>query len=183
MKTKILTIVSVCLALNNISFAGTTIGKTQATAQLASSCTIRADNVSFGELSITNNYPSLSQWGHIKSIANVVKVLCNNKLPYKINGSALTIKGGAVGRFMPGATNANETLQYNVYSNSNLTNGWFADGSSYLSYGVAGGVNGTGTGVENNHTLYFALYSPTVWPGYWPKPDTYSDTYILTLTY
>lgn len=169
--------------LNNISIGATAKGNLKALAQLGSSCTIRADNVNFGELTMKNNSPNLSQWGHIKSIANVVKVLCNNKLPYKINGSALTIKGGAVGRFMPGSTNANETLQYNVYTNSNLNNGWFADGSSYLTYGVAGGITGTGTGVENSHNLYFALYSPTVWPGYWPKPDNYSDTYTLTLTY
>ena len=85
MRTKIITLLTLA-TMASFANAGTTTGSTKAIATMQSSCTISASDVSFGELSITANYTNISKWGHIKSIANVIKVLSYESVKLRPSG-------------------------------------------------------------------------------------------------
>ena len=89
MRTKIITLLTLA-TMASFANAGTTTGSTKAIATMQSSCTISASDVNFGELSITANYTNISKWGHIKSIANVIKVLSYESLYPRPEGRSFT---------------------------------------------------------------------------------------------
>jgi spore coat protein U-like protein len=181
-KLKYLTLCAViAFSSINLAHAGASSATTQATATMGKTCSISAGNVSFGQVQV--NATTFDKWSHIASVTNNIQVLCNKKVSYTISGNAMQVIGGAYGYFMTGAADPSQQLQFDVYTNSNLNDGWFANGASYGQYGVAGTVSGTGTGSTQTIPLYFALYSPNTFPGYWPKPDSYSYNYTLTLSY
>jgi spore coat protein U-like protein len=172
-----------CLALALLAGsaqAATATAVLNSTAQLNGACTISTGAVNFGAW--IPDAPALAGSDASQVVTNTVRVLCNNKLAYTLQGKQPIAKGTAIGLFMKGATSTDEIV-YNVLDGVWGSGGrWFGDGGSTAN-GKTNVITGTGTGAQQNINLYFYLYNAAVYPKRWVKPDTYTDNYTLTLTY
>lgn len=161
-KILLLSVLALC---GQTSFANT-IAPMKAEAKLQSSCTIRADDFSFGEI---NQFKT-------QFITNNIYVKCSNKVGYAINGDSRY--AGAL--FM---TNANgEKLQYGV-----LTSPYNSWSTVFTTPGVTNGVGSSiidgGSGTEKRHEIYLRVYGIDFGAAPLAAPGIYTDTFRISLTY
>lgn len=165
-------------ALNAFAQKATT--NVNASASLNGTCSFSAAPVAFGDVLATDPMPG--PWGISKGVTTKVLVLCSNKQAYTLKGQGY--KAGGY-QYLKGTKTADQ-LAYWVYRNA-PGGGWFADGGSYAWTGgteTTFFISGSGTGTNVEHTLYFGLmHMMNTYPKRAVTPDSYSDTYTLTLTY
>jgi spore coat protein U-like protein len=130
------------------------------TATVSSNCTIGSTAVSFGSQGVlTTNIDA----------QGTLSIQCTSNLPY-----AVSLNGGNSGATNPTQRkmkSGTPTITYGLYQDSARTQAW---GSTT---GVDT-VSGTGTGLTQNLNVYGRVPPQTT-----PKPNTYSDTIIATVTY
>jgi spore coat protein U-like protein len=130
------------------------------TATVSSNCTIGATGISFGNQGILSAN---------KDAQGTLSVQCTIALPY-----ALSLDGG-----LSGATNP--TQRKMTFSSANVVYGLYQDSARSLPWGSTSGVNtvsGTGTGLTQSVNVYGRVAPQTT-----PKPGTYTDTIVATITY
>jgi spore coat protein U-like protein len=138
----------------------TASGSATVTATVSSNCTIGSTAVSFGNQGVlTTN----------KDAQGTLSIQCTSNLPY-----AVSLNGGTSGATDP----AQRKMKF---SGSNVIYGLYQDSARSLPWGSTTGVNtlsGTGTGLTQTLNVYGRVAPQTT-----PKPGTYSDTVIATITY
>lgn len=171
-------IVSSLIAMQSLAMAGTVSTTFKPSATLSGSCSFSVIDASFGEWQPN---AKIDAYNLAQATTSNISVLCNNKLPYNIKGSPLSVlTGGAAGRKL--LSNApDDFLLYNIWLNVDHNHSWFGDGSSYAA-GTTTYITGTGTGNIITHVLYLGLYNKT-YPGYIVTPGNYSDMYTLNLNF
>jgi len=129
-------------------------------ATVLTSCQVTATNLSFGSVGLlTANLDG----------ANTVTPQCTSGTPYNVGLDAGTGAGATVAtRKMTSGAN---TVNYSLYQNSARTQVW---GTTIGTNTVAG----TGTGANQPLTVYGRVPTQTT-----PRPATYSDTIVTTVTY
>jgi spore coat protein U-like protein len=135
-------------------------GSASVTATVSSNCTIGSTAVSFGSQGILNTN---------KDAQGTLSIQCTSNLPY-----AVSLDGG-----LSGATNPAQRKM--TFSSANVIYGLYQDSARSVAWGATTGVNtasGTGTGVTQTLNVYGRVAPQTT-----PKPGTYSDTVIATVTY
>jgi len=138
----------------------TASGSASVTATISSNCTIGATTISFGSQGILSSN---------KDAQGTVTVQCTTNLPY-----AVSLDGGTTGA-------TNPTQRKMTFSASTVTYGLYQDAARSSAWGSTAGVNtvsGTGTGATQTFTVYGRVAAQTT-----PKPGTYNDTIIATVTY
>lgn len=134
--------------------------------QLVSTCTIGANNLSFG-----------TGVGLLTSAINdntTLSVTCSNSVPYNVGLDAGTVTSSTVAsRLMAGTASGNtsSTIGFQLYSNTGESTVW----------GNTVGTNtvtGTGTGSSQSYTVYGQVPAQST-----PTPDTYQTTVTATVTY
>lgn len=105
--------------------------------------------------------------------STTISVLCPTGTPYNIgllpsNGNA----GGA--GVMLGTGSNTDTVGYQLRQTSGTGAAW---GNTATATSVGNGVSGTGTGGNQNYTVYASVPNSNV------RPDTYSDTVTVTVNY
>jgi spore coat protein U-like protein len=137
------------------------------TATVSDSCSVTASDLVFGIYNTTALIDTTA--------TSTVTVNCTLLTPYTITLDAGIGTGAAydTGRIMTGSPNTSETLNYNLYTDVVNTTVW-GDGST----GGSGDVAGVGTGLDIPHIVY-----GTIPAGQNVKPQDYSDTITVTLTY
>lgn len=135
-------------------------GSASVTATVSSNCTVGATAISFGSQGILSSN---------KDAQGTLSVQCTTNLPY-----AVSLDGGT-----SGATNP--TQRKMTFSTSTVTYGLYQDSARNLPWGSTNGVNmvsGTGTGLTQTLNVYGRVAPQTT-----PKPGTYNDTIVATVTY
>jgi len=130
------------------------------TATVSSNCTVAATAISFGSQGILSSN---------KDAQGTLSVQCTSGLPY-----AVSLDGG-----LTGATNPAQRKM--AFSGANVVYGLYQDSARTSPWGSTSGVNtasGTGTGVTQTLNVY-----GRVAPQATPKPGTYTDTIVATITY
>jgi spore coat protein U domain-containing protein, fimbrial subunit CupE1/2/3/6 len=138
----------------------TASGSASVTATVSSNCTIGATAISFGSQGILSSN---------NDAQGTVSIQCSSTLPY-----AVSLDGGT-----SGATNPAQRKM--SFSTSTVTYGLYRDSARSQGWGSTTGVNtvsGTGTGLTQTLTVYGRVAPQTT-----PKPGTYSDTIVATVTY
>ncbi|HJW42557.1 MAG TPA: spore coat U domain-containing protein [Rhizomicrobium sp.] len=131
-----------------------------ATATVTTNCTVSATTLGFGSVGLlTSNV----------DVTNSVSVTCTNGTPYNIGLSAGSGTGATVANRL--MTNSGTTVGYTIYSNSGRTTVWGNTVGTDT-------VSGTGTGTAQSITAYGRVPAQTT-----PKPQSYSDTLVATVTY
>ena len=146
------------LAPVNISSGATSTGNFQVSATVASSCTVAANTVAFG------NY-TLAQLDGTSTIT----ATCTNGTTYTIGLSAGTFSGATTTTRKMTVPSASG-LSYSLYSDSGRTANWGNVAGSW--------VSGTGTGAAQSLTVYGripAAQSALI--------GSYSDTVTVTITF
>jgi spore coat protein U-like protein len=137
-----------------------TNASTSANATVVSSCNVSTTNMNFGTASVLA--------GNVDA-TSTVDVQCNNALPYVV----------ALGTGNSGAT---DPTQRKMASGANqITYGLYRDSARSLPWGSTTGSNtagGIGSGSSQGITVYGRVPAQTT-----PKPATYQDTIIATITY
>jgi spore coat protein U-like protein len=130
------------------------------TATVGTNCLISATNLNFGSVGLlTSNVDATS----------TVTPTCTSTTPYNIGLDTGTASGATVTtRKMTSGAN---TISYSLYSNSGRTTNWGNTVGTDT-------VSGTGSGLGQNYTVYGRVPSQTT-----PRPATYSDTIVATVTY
>jgi spore coat protein U-like protein len=155
--------------LSNPVQAGTTTGATKATATWSSYCNISATDVNFG--AYTPGSANRTGKNGVIPGNTTVTVMCTHKTAYNVYGETYLSDETW---HMKGATAGNtDVLQYAAWLTSDYYSGWFGQGYSGTNH-----ISGTGTGGNQNYTIYFGIYTQA-----YVTPDSYSDTYTLTLSY
>ena len=138
----------------------TASGSATASATVTSNCSVSSTSVSFGTQGfLTSNTDA----------QGTLTVQCSASLPY-----AISLDGG-----LSGATDPSQRKM--TFSSSNVTYGLYRDSARSQVWGSASGVNtasGTGSGLTQTLTVYGRVPTQTT-----PKPGTYSDTVVATITY
>jgi len=148
------------LLIPAISFADTVTTNMNATAQVASSCTISANNVAFGEVNtVVTAYAS-----------NAISVLCNKGTSYTIVGKSFLADGS---HHLVGTAGNSDIINYTVNLRPNFDDAFYF-GAPYNN------IVASGTGTTQTHNLYYRARSGI---NKSVRPDNYSDSYTLTLTY
>jgi spore coat protein U-like protein len=135
-------------------------GSATVTATVSSNCTIGSTAVSFGSPGVlTSNVDA----------QGTLSIQCTSNLPY-----AVSLNGGTSGATDP-------TQRKMKVSGANVTYGLYQDAARSLPWGSTTGVNtvsGTGTGLTQTLNVYGRVAPQTT-----PKPGTYTDSVIATITY
>jgi spore coat protein U-like protein len=130
------------------------------TATVATNCSMSATTLNFGSTGILASAVNAT---------STVTATCTSTTPYNIGLNAGTATGATVTtRKM---TSGGATINYSIYSNNARTTNWGNTVGTDT-------VSGTGSGLGQNYTAYGQVPSQTT-----PKPATYSDTIIATVTY
>jgi spore coat protein U domain-containing protein, fimbrial subunit CupE1/2/3/6 len=135
-------------------------GSASVTATVSSNCTIGSTAVSFGSQGVlTTN----------KDAQGTLNIQCTANLPY-----AVSLNGGT-----SGATNP--TQREMRFSGASVFYGLYQDSARSLPWGSTTGtdtVSGTGTGLTQTLNVFGRVAPQTT-----PKPGTYTDSVIATITY
>ena len=129
---------------------------------LQASCIVSATNIYFGTVGLlTNNIDT----------TGTISVTCTSTTPYKIALSYGNGVGAGTGRarYTPGPNGSQ--ISYNLYSDSGRSSIW----GSNLGVDT---VNSTGTGADQDFTIYARVPPQTTQPA-----GTYSDTIVVTVNY
>ncbi|PLT18573.1 spore coat protein U domain-containing protein [Ralstonia mannitolilytica] len=149
------------------SFAGSINTATKAIASIQSTCSIRADDFSFGEI---NQFQT-------QYITNHIYVKCNNGVAYTINGDSRYGQGNL---YMTSSTG--EQLNYGV--NTQPRNAWDTVFTTPFAAGFGSSIYGTGSGTENPHNIYMRVYGKDFGSNIpLAAPGIYTDTFHVSLTY
>jgi spore coat protein U-like protein len=138
----------------------TASGSASVTATVSSNCTIGSTAISFGSQGILSSN---------NDAQGTLSVQCTQNLPY-----AVSLDGGTSGATSP-------TQRKMTFSTSSVIYGLYQDAARSLAWGSTAGVNTvslTGTGLTQTLTVYGRVAPQTT-----PKPGTYSDTIVATVTY
>jgi spore coat protein U-like protein len=130
------------------------------TATVASNCTVGSTAISFGSQGILSSNTDAQ---------GTLTVQCTDALPY-----AVSLDGG-----LSGATNP--TQRKMTFSTGTVTYGLYQDSARSQAWGSTTGTNtisGTGTGFTQTLNVYGRVPAQTT-----PKPGSYSDTIVATITY
>lgn len=142
--------------------AATATDQFQVTANVTATCTITANDLSFGAYDPTVATPT--------DAASTISVQCTNGAGYNVGLDAGLFAGATVTtRRMTGTDAAG--LSYELYRNSTRTNNW----------GNTVGTDtepGTGTGASQSLTVYGRIPA-----GQWVQAGSYADTITATVTY
>ncbi|NGO54553.1 Csu type fimbrial protein [Allomesorhizobium camelthorni] len=150
--------------MSQTAFAATTTTTFGVSATVAATCVINsASALAFGTVgALAANVDQTS----------TIDVKCTNTTPFNIGLGAGTATGATVTtRKMTGAGASPATLSFSLYSDTGRTTNW---GNTVATDTVAS----TGTGSSQTFTVYGRIPVQTA-----PKPDTYSDTITVTVTY
>jgi spore coat protein U-like protein len=98
-----------------------------------------------------------------------ISVTCSNTTPYNIALDAGAHGSSVTARKMQGGTS--EQISYSLYRDSARTQNWGATVGTDT-------ATGTGTGSAALHTVYGRVPSQST-----PRPDTYTDTITVTVSY
>lgn len=128
----------------------------QVSAIMASTCDINTQDLNFGSLNLNQKYNSVSTNFSVK---------CSNNLPYRI-----TFNQGSRGNRTMIGNLTQSTLNYFLCTQAGF-NGSCLNQDNIL--------NGTGTGEEQENSLYGYIDTS----GDYPSNDTYSDTVVATISY
>ena len=148
---------------SSAAFAGSATANFQVTATVSASCAVSATNVAFGTIT-----PAATGTA---AATGTITSTCTKTTPYTLNLNAGN-SGVFTGRTMAGSTGNTDALAYNLYTESAYTN-VFGDNSTGTK-----NVGLTGTGAAQTTTVYGSLSL-----NQYLKPDTYSDTLTVTLSY
>lgn len=172
MKTKLATFVRTLVATAIIgtlasaqaASAATTTDSFTVSATVQADCVITsASNLAFGTVGALN--------ADVDS-TSTISVKCTNTTPYDIGLNAGTATGATVSsRSMTGAGTSPATLSYELFSDTDRTTNWGDTVGTDT-------VSGTGTGSAIDHTVFGRIPAQSA-----PKPDSYSDTITITVTY
>lgn len=138
----------------------TASASSSATATVVSSCNVSATNINFGALGLLTGNNDAS---------GTLSIQCNSTLPYTVS-----LNGGTSGATDP-------TQRKMAFSSTNIIYGLYRDSVHSLPWGSTVGTNtasGTGSGTLQNLTVYGRIAVQTT-----PKPGTYADTIIVTVSY
>jgi len=138
----------------------TASGSASVTATVSSNCTLGSTAISFGSPGVLSSNTDAQ---------GTLSIQCTSGLPY-----AVSLNGGT-----SGATNP--TQRRMRFSGASVFYGLYRDAARSLPWGSTAGVDtlsGTGTGLAQTLNVYGRVAPQTT-----PKPGTYSDTIIATVTY
>lgn len=162
--------------LSQESFASSSI-QTTTTAQLVSSCSISAQNMSFGIYNPTNDSFSTGQINYRCTKGTSITVLLNAPVGGTLcsNKYCVAGKNGQIGGRIMNASGSSDSLLYNLFNSTIYNSTTLLQGSNYGT-GNAGVLTTDGT--NQSMTIYGALSS-----GQWVKPGAYSDTITVLFNY
>lgn len=143
--------------------AATTSQSFQVTATVSAACTLATTGMAFGAINPSAASPS--------SATNTITSTCTNTTPYTLSFGKGTGVDYAT-RSMAGTAGSTDKLLYNIYQEAAFTN--------VVGDGTASTVTiaKVGTGVAQATTLFGRVTGSQ-----FVKPDTYTDTIAVTLTY
>jgi spore coat protein U-like protein len=147
---------SIAATLNPTNPATSVMFPLQVTATIASTCVINTNDINFGSLNLNQKY---------NSITGDFVVRCSNNLPYQI-----TFNQGLRGNRTMIGTLTQSTLNYTLCTQAGYSNGQCVNNNI---------LNGVGTGIDQNNSIYGYIDTS----GDYPSNDTYSDTVVATITY
>lgn len=163
MKSKHTLIAIVIAALSGSAMAGSSTINFQATATLNSSCTVSSSNVSFGVIDATHSDAQGAITSH-----------CTRGTTYNLNISAGN-SGNFAARSMKGGTAGNnDVVLYNIYTDTS-----YQAAKVWKDTGWGMGALSSGTGSDQT----FNIYGQVANNQYLVRPDNYSDTLTVTLSY
>jgi spore coat protein U-like protein len=166
-KSLISTIAIVFLSLLTAkSFAGNTNTTMKATASIQSTCSIRADDFSFGTIDQFNT----------QYITTHIYVKCNNGVGYTIIGDDRHAPN------LVATSSTGEQIQYAVVTQP-VNGDWSVVFTKPFGTGLGGTITGTGSGVENTHNIYMRIYGKDFGNVPLAAPGIYTDTFHVSLTY
>jgi spore coat protein U-like protein len=150
-------------ALATAAYAGTATGTLNVTLTITATCTVRnTPTLAFGSVGLlTSNTDAQTD----------IAVQCTNTTPYDIalgqgaNGSSVTT------RQMLGTGGSPSSVNYSLYRDASRTQNW----GETIGTDV---VHAIGNGLDQNTTVYGRVPTQTS-----VKPDTYTDTVAITVTY
>jgi len=150
-------------ALGTAAYAATATGTLNVTLTITASCTVQnSPTLAFGSVgTLTSNTDATT----------AITVQCTNTTTYDIalgqgaNGTSVTA------RQMLGTGGSPSTVNYALYRDAGRTQNW----GQTIGTDV---VSGTGNGADQNVTVYGRVPIQTS-----VKPDTYTDTVAITVTY
>jgi len=155
--TAVVTIISALMPINTSSGA-TSTATFQVTATVASSCTVAATNLAFG------NYTLAQLDG-----SSTITATCTNGTTYSIGLDAGTFSGATTStRRMTGPSASG--LSYSLYSDSGRTTNWGNVTGSW--------VSGTGTGAAQTLSVYGRIPASQT-----ASIGNYADTVTVTITF
>lgn len=147
------------------AFAGTLTGNLTVQAQVADACTMTAENVNFGVVTLASGQP-----GYV-STTGKIRTTCTKDTEYTIKLGTGQSGNFSTGRTMKNSTN-NDELKYSLFSNKNLTTIW-GDGTNGTY-----AVTNIATGIEEVETIQAQVpYDQTA------KAGMYTDSIVITIDY
>jgi spore coat protein U-like protein len=160
--------------LTALAFVGGPASGTTTTQTFQVQLTIQAQCVI--NSTATLNFGSLGVLGGASGTTNndqntTVAVQCTNTTPYDIGLDAGTTAGGSTTTRLLVGTSSSATVQYKLYTDPGHATNWGNTVGTDT-------VHTTGNGASQSHTIYGRIPPQTT-----PKPDTYSDTVTVTVTY
>ena len=162
-----------CMSQAQPALADTVTGNGTVTATVTATCNlVAAPTIAFGTISgIGSVTADVTAQG-------TITVICSTGASYTIyiDDGANRVAPGSGNRQM---ANGAGRLAYQLYKTNAHATIWDATGGTATT-GGSGGVNGTGTGANQNHTVYGRIAAGTAIPS---VLGNYSDTVLITVTY
>lgn len=135
-------------------------------ATVQKNCTVSANNLTFNPVAAgAATTPG----------STTLSVACTVSTPYTVGLAPLNVTSTTGAGTMKGSGGNTNTVQYQLYSNSGLSQVW---GNTAIAGSTGNGVAGSGTGSAQSLTVYAKTTSSTD-----VTPDTYSDTVQVNVNY
>lgn len=172
-KTPLIAMVLACASQATPALADTVTGNGTVTATVTATCDLVATpTIAFGPIS------GLATVATDVTAQGTITVICSTGAGYTV------YIGDGANRVAPGSGNrqmANGAgrLPYQLYKTNAYAAIWDATGGTATT-GGSGGVNGTGSGANQNLTVYGRIAAGTTVP---TVLGNYSDTVLITVTY
>lgn len=145
--------------------AGSATANLAVTATVQSACAASANPIVFGTYTAGG--------GPVTGLATIT-VKCSPSLAFKIALGPGATAGGSIGQRL--LTNGTQSLQYNLYTSSDLTNIW-GDGTTGITLSGAASSEGRSTSLTVFGEVPDSVRNQLVTPG------IYSDVVTVTITY
>lgn len=172
-RTPLICVAFACVFQATPAFADTVTGNGTVTATVTATCDLVATpTIAFGTIS------GLATVATDVTAQGTITVICSTGAGYTV------YIGDGANRVAPGSGNrqmANGAgrLPYQLYKTNAYAAIWDATGGTATT-GGSGGVNGTGSGANQNLTVYGRIAAGTAVP---TVLGNYSDTVLITVTY